>query len=160
MVGNRPAVDRIWEKMKAENPRAEILDVHIPADAQGSIEVSINPDAGTFWKTDYRYFDQYTLEELPVEHMWGRFQEASLADKAMRMNYDVHVGAIAGLPGKIIAFLDSLIAASLPLTGFYIWWGRRKKTATVAKITASRKTAPAAASRLARPHPHGAPSAK
>jgi len=31
------------------------------------------------------------------------------------------------LPGKILAFCASLIAASLPVTGFYIWWGRRKK---------------------------------
>jgi uncharacterized iron-regulated membrane protein len=43
------------------------------------------------------------------------------------MNYDIHVGAILGLPGKIIAFLASLIPASLPVTGFLIWWGKKKK---------------------------------
>jgi len=43
------------------------------------------------------------------------------------MNYDIHVGAILGLPGKIMAFCASLIAASLPVTGVYIWWGRRHK---------------------------------
>jgi uncharacterized iron-regulated membrane protein len=43
------------------------------------------------------------------------------------MNYDIHVGAILGFPGKVLAFLASLIAASLPVTGFMIWWGRRKK---------------------------------
>jgi len=42
-------------------------------------------------------------------------------------NYDIHVGAILGLPTKIIAFIVSLICASLPVTGFMIWWGRRKK---------------------------------
>ncbi|MEO7990252.1 MAG: PepSY-associated TM helix domain-containing protein [Chryseolinea sp.] len=31
------------------------------------------------------------------------------------------------MPGKILAFFASLIAASLPVTGFYIWWGRRNK---------------------------------
>jgi uncharacterized iron-regulated membrane protein len=52
------------------------------------------------------------------------------------MNYDIHVGAVLGLPGKIIAFCASLIAASLPITGFYIWWGRRKKKkAETAKAT-------------------------
>ena len=44
------------------------------------------------------------------------------------MNYDIHVGAVLGLPGKILAFFASLIAASLPVTGFVIWWGRRKKS--------------------------------
>ena len=43
------------------------------------------------------------------------------------MNYDIHVGAIGGLAGKIIAFLASLICASLPVTGFYIWWNKKKK---------------------------------
>ncbi len=28
-------------------------------------------------------------------------------------------------PGKIIAFLAGLVAASLPVTGLLIWWGRR-----------------------------------
>ncbi|MFC1223951.1 PepSY domain-containing protein [Pedobacter sp. BG31] len=43
------------------------------------------------------------------------------------MNYDIHVGAILGLPGKVMAFFASLIAASLPITGFIIWWGKKKK---------------------------------
>jgi uncharacterized iron-regulated membrane protein len=43
------------------------------------------------------------------------------------MNYDIHTGAIIGLPGKILAFFASLIAASLPVTGFMIWLGRRNK---------------------------------
>jgi len=44
------------------------------------------------------------------------------------MNYDIHIGAVLGLPGKIMAFVASLIAASLPITGFIIWWGRKKKS--------------------------------
>jgi uncharacterized iron-regulated membrane protein len=43
------------------------------------------------------------------------------------MNYDIHTGAIIGLAGKILAFSGSLIVASLPVTGFYIWLGRSKK---------------------------------
>ncbi|MCK7554360.1 PepSY domain-containing protein [Chitinophaga sedimenti] len=43
------------------------------------------------------------------------------------MNYDIHVGAIGGLTGKFIAFFASFICASLPVTGFLVWWGRRKK---------------------------------
>ena len=40
----------------------------------------------------------------------------------------LHVGQIGGLTTKIIAFLASLICASLPITGFIIWWGKRKKS--------------------------------
>ncbi len=63
----------------------------------------------------------------------GTFKDAKLADKIVRMNYDIHVGAVLGIPGKLLAFFGSLIAASLPVTGFIIWWGRRKKTKATAK---------------------------
>jgi uncharacterized iron-regulated membrane protein len=43
----------------------------------------------------------------------------------MRLNYDIHTGAILGLPGKIFAFLISLLIASLPVTGFLVWYGSR-----------------------------------
>jgi uncharacterized iron-regulated membrane protein len=52
----------------------------------------------------------------------------------MRMNYDLHTGAVLGLTGKIFAFLISLLIASLPITGFYVWWGRKKKKAIKAEI--------------------------
>ncbi|MBA4053191.1 MAG: peptidase M4 [Marivirga sp.] len=122
-----PAIDRLYVKLRAENPSAEAMEVHAPATKSSAIEVSINPDSKTYWKTDYRYFDQYTLAELGVEHIYGRSAEADVADNLIRMNYDIHTGAIIGLPGKILAFFASLIAASLPITGFYIWWGRRNK---------------------------------
>jgi uncharacterized iron-regulated membrane protein len=52
----------------------------------------------------------------------------SAGQKINEMNYDIHVGNILGLPGKIIAFLASLICSSLPITGFIIWLGKRKKS--------------------------------
>lgn len=54
-------------------------------------------------------------------------QDKNLGEKAIAANYDIHVGSIFGLPTKIIAFLASLICASLPITGFMIWFGKRKK---------------------------------
>lgn len=120
-------VDKLWYQMQRENRNAETIEMHFPSNNKSAIEVAVNTDADTYWKTDYRFFDQYTLKELPVDHIYGRFKDATGADKLLRMNYDIHVGAIGGLPGKIIAFFASLIAASLPITGFMIWWGRRKK---------------------------------
>jgi len=50
-------------------------------------------------------------------------------DKVARSNYDFHTGRIRVLgPGsKIIYFLAALMAASLPITGFMIWLGKRRK---------------------------------
>jgi uncharacterized iron-regulated membrane protein len=46
-----------------------------------------------------------------------------------RTNFDFHTGRIRalGMGSKIIYFLVALIAASLPITGFLVWWGRKKK---------------------------------
>ena len=121
------AGDKLYYKLRAENPTAEMMEVHVPETASAPILVTVNPDDKTYWQTDYRYFDQYTLKELPVNHIYGRSKEAKAADNLLRMNYDIHTGAIIGLPGKILAFFASLIAASLPVTGFCIWWGRRNK---------------------------------
>lgn len=125
--GDIPVLDAVWLKMNEEYPTAGYIEVHPPEFEGGAIAANANPDASTYWKIDYRYFDQNTLEELPVDHIFNRFEEASVADKLIRMNYDVHVGAIAGLPGKFLAFCLSAIIASLPVTGFLIWWGRRNK---------------------------------
>lgn len=126
---NAAAADHLWAKFINEDPNFKgSIDVHVPEDEKGAIEIAKNPNPGTYWKADYRYFDQHTLKEIEVKHMFGKFENASVADKIMRMNYDIHIGAIAGIPGKIIAFIASLIAASLPVTGVIIWLGRKKKS--------------------------------
>lgn len=126
MTASRPAIDQVWDKMRAEHPDAASIEVHIP-EGNSAISANTNTLYGTYWRTDYRYFDQNTLKELPVDHIYGRYADAKAADKLLRMNYDIHVGAIIGLPGKILMFFISLICASLPVTGVYIWWGRRNK---------------------------------
>ncbi|MEO5911033.1 MAG: PepSY-associated TM helix domain-containing protein [Pelobium sp.] len=128
------AIDELWLLTKRENPNyIGSIEIHPPADEKSSIEVALNPDTETYWKADYIYYDQHTLKEISVDHIYGRFQDAKTADKIIRMNYDIHVGAIWGIWGKILAFFASLFAASLPVTGFLIYWGKRNKKKT-AKI--------------------------
>lgn len=123
------AADAVYAKMRAFYPdRSTSIEIHFPVSDTSAIEGAANPDPGTYWRADYRYFDQYSLKEIDVTHPYGRFAGAKTADKIVRMNYDVHVGSIGGLPTKILAFCASLVAASLPVTGFLIWWGRRKKS--------------------------------
>lgn len=128
---NKPAIDMVWEKMKNEHPDALALEVHPPETDSSVIAANVNTQAGTYWKMDYRYFDQYTLIELSVNNIYGRFKDAKGADKLLRLNYDIHTGGIWGLSGKILAFLLSLVAASLPVTGFLMWCGKRNKQKTL-----------------------------
>jgi uncharacterized iron-regulated membrane protein len=126
-VANRPAIDRVWDIMRKEYPTAAVIEVHIPETSLSPIAANANPDGETYWQADYRYYDQYSLKEMSVNHIYGRLNEANAGDKLLRMNYDIHTGAIIGLPGKILAFCASLIVATLPVTGFLIWLGRKRK---------------------------------
>ncbi len=120
-------VDVLWQQLSKEATTAETLEMHFPSSDSGAIEAALNVDRDTYWQTDYRFFDQYTLKEIPVKHIWGRIGEATVSDKIFRANYDIHTGAVWGLPGKFLAFFASLIAASLPVTGVMVWLGRKKK---------------------------------
>jgi uncharacterized iron-regulated membrane protein len=55
------------------------------------------------------------------------YRDKPAGEKFIGMNYDIHVGAILGWPTKILAFVASLVCATLPVTGFFIWWNRLKK---------------------------------
>jgi len=54
-------------------------------------------------------------------------EKKSLGAKWRNSNYAIHVGSIYGIVTKLIASFIALFCSALPVTGFYIWWGRRKK---------------------------------
>ena len=128
VTGPMQAVDRAWYALHREYPKHVTLNISFPHLKSESIYSYVNFREGTYYHVDYNYFDQHTLKKINATGPFsGKYSEANLAQKLRRMNYDIHVGAILGLPGKILAFFASLICASLPVTGFIIWWGRKKK---------------------------------
>ncbi|MCA8832290.1 PepSY-associated TM helix domain-containing protein [Hymenobacter pini] len=77
----------------------------------------------------YYHRDEYAFHPVSGQVLDSRFHATkSAGTKFSDMNYDLHVGQILGFGGKLVAFLSSLICASLPVTGTIIWWGRRNKT--------------------------------
>ena len=128
-VGDKSAItgmDRVWKTVEPDLHRKYAAAMFVfPATAQGPLLLRANPGKGTLYKSDFRYFDQYTGIEIPGSYVWGRYEDAqTLADHIRRRNYDLHTGALFGLPGKIALFFVALITASLPVTGFLFWWGR------------------------------------
>lgn len=55
------------------------------------------------------------------------YKDYNGADLIEATNYDLHTGRLFGLPNKILSLVSALVAASLPVTGFMIWWQKRKK---------------------------------
>lgn len=129
MVSKVAAIDLIWKGVEPHlyQKYATVIFI-LPAAKNGSILLRANPEKGRIYKSDFRYFDQYTGKEIPGAYVWGQYKDArETADYIRRINYDIHTGAIFGLPGRIALFFAALIVASLPITGFYFWWGKKRK---------------------------------
>ncbi len=88
------------------------------------------PNALEYHHQTNLYFHPLTGELLKHQ----LYDDKSPGLKLKEMNYGLHTGQYFGLTGKIIAFIASLAAAALPVTGFVIWWGRRNKKPKKIKI--------------------------
>lgn len=126
---NVATVDKVLLNLSKENPQAAGIMVSIPEKPSDVIGAFVYKQKHTFYNMDRYSFDQQSLKEVSIKSPFsGKYIEANVPDKIRRMNYDIHVGSVLGLTGKFIAFFASLISASLPITGFLIWWGKKKKS--------------------------------
>ncbi|GAB3992905.1 hypothetical protein GCM10028807_26820 [Spirosoma daeguense] len=127
--------DKLWQLIRREHPGSMgRMNISFPDEAKEPFEVSINPEDGTIYKTFNRFFDQNTLKELPSKES-RQYHELSAGEKLYLLNFDIHLGQIYDLPTRILAFFISLIGASLPVTGFIIWWYRGKKSEKKGKVS-------------------------
>lgn len=120
----------LWEQMKREYPIGSngSFRFDYPKTKSDAFMVCYNPSNVTYYTREYRFFDQSSLQELNGGGSYGlNAKEITSGDKLFRMSYDLHSGSIFGLPGRILAFLVSLVIASLPITGVIIWWRKKKK---------------------------------
>jgi uncharacterized iron-regulated membrane protein len=129
---NKPATPiKVWDKgflyAQSKSPQARMFFIYADSKkAASTVEVGAYYQPMHYYKSDSYEFDQFSAKPLKVL----MHQNKSAGLKINSMNYDIHVGQILGLTGKIIAFLASLICGSLPITGFIIWWGKRGKSKT------------------------------
>ena len=124
------AMDLAWQRAAYKHPDSKGFYMAFPdsANHKAVIIVTVYPSAGVIYDNQGYIYDQFTLKELPKDKIYGqKFSEDSFGNQLRRMNYDIHIGTVLGLPGKVLAFFASLIGASLPITGFIIWWGKEKK---------------------------------
>ncbi|WP_336717785.1 PepSY-associated TM helix domain-containing protein [Chryseobacterium mucoviscidosis] len=121
-------LDKISNTVKAKYPDSYNFSIdlgheHMDDHEHPNFEVYVKHLSYSYHKSSSLIFDENSGELLNTHDM----KDKNFGEKTMGANYDIHVGSILGLPTKIIAFIVSLICASLPVTGFMIWWGRRKK---------------------------------
>lgn len=75
---------------------------------------------------DNQIWDRYTGKQLekPLVAEFEKNQDI------LEGNLNIHMGTVGGWPTQILAVLIGLFGASLPVTGFFIWWGRKNKRKT------------------------------
>jgi len=122
-------LDKVISTVQAKYPDSYGFSVdlghpHMDDHEHPNFEVYVKHLSYSYHKSSSLIFDENSGELLHTHDM----KDKNFGEKTVGANYDIHVGSILGLPTKIIAFMVSLICASLPVTGFLIWWGRRKKT--------------------------------
>jgi len=73
--------------------------------------------------TDAAYFDSKTGQLIKQQP----FAQVSTGTKIKKLVLPIHSGSLYGWATKILAFIVSLFTATLPVSGFLIWLGKRKK---------------------------------
>ena len=116
--------DIAFHTAQKELAGADKIGMSPAGDKEGVIYANGYRSEETYYDSDDLQFDQYTGKLLDNRNHTSK----NAGERLIGMNYDIHVGAILGLTGKIIAFFASLIAASLPITGIIIWLGKKKKS--------------------------------
>ncbi|WP_445432081.1 PepSY-associated TM helix domain-containing protein [Chryseobacterium indoltheticum] len=88
-----------------------------------NIPVTVYGKDGRYSERNLLFYDKYSGKLLSNKP----HQKLTNAEKYANANYDIHVGSYFGIFGKILWFAAGLVCTSLPVTGFLVWWGKRKK---------------------------------
>jgi uncharacterized iron-regulated membrane protein len=125
VAGSSFPIEAAYRQAAASHPGAREIVIVSPADSLAPIRIIMQYPYTLVRRQNNLFFDQYS-GEIVKENLYSHY---SAYDKVSRSNYQLHTGDMPGLGIgiKIIYFLAGLFAASLPITGFLIWWGRNKK---------------------------------
>ncbi|TGE20292.1 PepSY domain-containing protein [Hymenobacter aquaticus] len=119
----RPVADVYYQQIRRSSPTAKMIFLGLPASPKQPVYSVAYERALYYYHRDEYYFHPVSGQLLKAIPHASKSNGQKVAD----VNYDLHTGQALGLGGKILAFLGSLISASLPVTGFLVWWGRRQK---------------------------------
>lgn len=127
------AFEKILDKVNTIYPYQGTTRITLPKDSLGTVNV-LKYKSGflTSAGLDRVILDQYSGKVIVL----NSFAQKSLGEKIVSSAKLIHTGELFGTFSKILYFIACLIATSLPVTGFLIWWGRngygsKKKTKTL-----------------------------
>ncbi len=123
-ASTRISVDQAVAIGQARFPDARVKWIETPNGPTGSYRINLwqqGEPSRRFPKTNV-WIDQYTGYVLSVRDV----KHDSAGDTFLRWLHPLHSGQVLGLPGRILVCLSGVIPLVLYVTGFTMWWRRRK----------------------------------
>lgn len=113
------SVGRVIAITKAALPSRRPISLEFPVDEQGTYLVTV--DMGAVWKSQVSV-DQYSGAVVRVQGP----EAASAGDHVLAWIFPLHTGQAFGLPGRTVLVVLGAIPTCLYMTGFFLWWNRRR----------------------------------
>lgn len=116
--------ESLYDQANARLPYKGRVTILFPEKDSLAITVNkMNREAAVDNIVDALYFEKGTGRLLKE----SLFKNSSTGNKIRRMNLPIHTGKLFGWPTQLLALIAALVAFSLPITGFLIYWVGRKK---------------------------------
>ena len=125
-------IDRAFATARKYSPECSSFLIYTGSKPSAPISISAYPIPLHFSFSSNYAFDRYSGKLIG----FMPYRSKSPGAKLTAMNYDIHTGQIAGVFGKVIAFLTCLISASLPITGLMLYLHKKRKPVKTTRITA------------------------
>lgn len=120
-------MDRAFADVLAGHPDADMISMRFRERATAPYDFQVRKVKSRTYHFEWAYYERSTGQLLSS---YGT-ADLNSGEKVRALNFDLHVGSFMGLGSKLLMFVASLVCASLPVTGFFIWynrkWGKRKR---------------------------------
>lgn len=110
--------DIAWEKLRSVYPEYSYIKL-----GNGTAEVSTNAD-GRMRRLDKVVFDRVDGHILQID----KYDDAPVSQKLRGIFYSLHTGNWGGVWSKILYLLAALTGGVLPLSGYYLWLKKRRRS--------------------------------
>ncbi|GAB7089590.1 PepSY-associated TM helix domain-containing protein [Marinifilum fragile] len=119
---NYKSLDGIQDTIQSLNPEKIKLNIYLfPTNSTSALRILSCQDDDQFSYSNNFYAHPNTGDLLMVQYDWQK----NRGEKLRSSMYDIHTGSILGLWGKTLLFVISLLAATLPITGYLLYKKRR-----------------------------------
>jgi len=105
-------------------PAADMMSIRLRGMDEPLVDVQIRLTKNRSGVFKWYYFRRDNLQVDKIQDS----EKLNGGNKLASLNFDLHTGNIGGMPTKVLAFVISIFCASLPITGYILWWKKGRKS--------------------------------